>query len=72
MRPGHWLFTIPLRLRSLFRWAQADQELDDELRDHLERGVEVRGCMRTSTAKKAIWPTQPIGTAGRASPCAWP
>src|SRR5207249_5695194 len=23
--------------RSLFRWAQADQELDDELRDHLER-----------------------------------
>jgi len=40
MRPGHWLFTIPLRLRSLFRWAQADQELDDELRDHLERKTE--------------------------------
>ena len=37
MRPEHWLITIPLRLRSLFRWAQADQELDDELRDHLER-----------------------------------
>src|SRR6266403_5775284 len=37
MRPEHWLYTIPLRLRSLFRWAQADQELDDELRDHLER-----------------------------------
>src|SRR5882757_7782796 len=37
MRPEHWLFTIPLRLRSLFRRAQADQELDDELRDHLER-----------------------------------
>jgi len=37
MRPEHWLFTIPLRLRSLFRWAQADQELDDELRDHLDR-----------------------------------
>ena len=36
MRPEHWLFTIPLRLRALFRWAQADQELDDELRDHLE------------------------------------
>ena len=40
MRPGHWLYTIPLRLRSLFRWAQADQELDDELRDHLERKTE--------------------------------
>src|SRR5205807_7656373 len=40
MRPKHWLFTIPLRLRSLFRWAQADQELDDELREHLERKTE--------------------------------
>jgi predicted permease len=37
MRPEHWLYTIPLRLRSLFRWAQADQELDEELRDHIER-----------------------------------
>src|ERR1700739_3034859 len=40
MRPEHWLYTIPLRLRSLFRRAQADQELDDELRDHLERETE--------------------------------
>src|SRR6266566_5053353 len=40
MRPEHWLYTIPLRLRSLFRWAQADQEVDDELRDHLERRTE--------------------------------
>ncbi|MBV9183704.1 MAG: ABC transporter permease [Acidobacteria bacterium] len=40
MRPEHWLFTIPLRLRSLFRWSQADQELEDELRDHLERKTE--------------------------------
>src|SRR5207302_5084282 len=37
MRPEHWLFTIPLRLRSLFRRSQADQELDDEMRDHLDR-----------------------------------
>src|SRR5207245_1295997 len=37
MRPEHWLYTIPLRLRSLFRWAQADREVDDELRDHLEQ-----------------------------------
>ena len=40
MRPEHWLYTIPLRLRSLFRWAQEDQDLDDELRDHLERKAE--------------------------------
>src|SRR5216110_1529828 len=36
MRPEHWLYTIPLRLRSLFRWAQAVREVDDELRDHLD------------------------------------
>jgi hypothetical protein len=40
MRPEHWLYTIPLRLRSLFCWTQADQELDDELRDHLNRRTE--------------------------------
>src|SRR5437588_12622898 len=40
MRHEHWLFTIPLRLRALFRLAQADQELNDELRDHLERKTE--------------------------------
>src|SRR6266513_2584784 len=40
MRPEHWLYTIPLRLRSLFRWAPADQEVDDELSDHLERKTE--------------------------------
>src|SRR5438876_7282451 len=40
MRPEHWIYTIPLRLRSLFRWPQADQELDDELREHLERKTE--------------------------------
>src|SRR5215467_781493 len=40
MRPEHWLYTIPLRLRSLFHRAQADQDIDDELRDHLERQTE--------------------------------
>ncbi|MGB7022572.1 MAG: ABC transporter permease [Candidatus Acidiferrales bacterium] len=31
---------MPLRLRSLFRRKQADQELDDELRDHVEHKTE--------------------------------
>lgn len=35
MRTVRWLFTIPLRLRSLFLASQADGELDDELRDHV-------------------------------------
>ena len=56
MRPEHWLFTIPLRLRSLFRWAQADQELDDELRDHLERKTEeyvVQGMTQEEAHRRA-------------------
>jgi predicted permease len=40
VRGEQWLYTIPLRLRSLFRRRQADQELDDELRDHIERKTE--------------------------------
>src|ERR1700733_2162378 len=39
MRSEHWLYTIPLRLRSLFRQKRVDQQLDDELRDHLERAT---------------------------------
>lgn len=37
MRLEHWFFTLPLRLRSLFRRPQVEQELDEELRDHVER-----------------------------------
>jgi predicted permease len=37
MRPGHWRYAIPMRLRSLFHRKQADQELDDEMRDHIEQ-----------------------------------
>src|SRR5690242_16941428 len=40
MRPENWLFAIPLRLRSLFRRRAVEHELDDELRDHLERKTE--------------------------------
>ena len=40
MRPEHWFYTIPLRLRSLFRRNSVEQELDEELRDHLEHLVE--------------------------------
>ncbi len=40
MRPEHWIYTIPLRLRSLFRRREADLELDDELRDHVEQKTE--------------------------------
>jgi putative ABC transport system permease protein len=37
MRPQHWLYTIPLRVRSLFKRRAADNDLDDELQFHLEQ-----------------------------------
>jgi hypothetical protein len=40
MCPEHWIYTAPLRLRSLFRRPQVDQDLDEEIRDHLERRTE--------------------------------
>ena len=41
MRPEHWIYTIPLRLRSLFRRRRVEQELDEELEYHLQRKMEV-------------------------------
>ena len=40
MRHKHWFYTVPLRFRSLFRRAQVEQELDEELRYHIERQIE--------------------------------
>src|SRR5437588_6759047 len=40
MRPQHWLYTVPLRLRSLFRRDRVEQELEEEFRDHVERQAE--------------------------------
>ncbi|MBO0800730.1 MAG: hypothetical protein J2P31_18075, partial [Blastocatellia bacterium] len=40
MRIKHWFYTVPLRLRSLFRRKQVEHELDEELRYHLERQIE--------------------------------
>ena len=40
MRLEHWLYTIPLRLRSLFRRNRVEQELNEELQYHLDRKTE--------------------------------
>ena len=40
MRIEHWFYTIPLRLRSLFRRNRMDAELNEELRDHIDRQIE--------------------------------
>ena len=40
MRIEHWLYEAPLRVRSLFRRRQVEQELDEELQYHLELKTE--------------------------------
>ena len=40
MRIEHWLYSIPLRLRSLLRRTRVEQELDEELQFHLEHKIE--------------------------------
>ena len=40
MRFQHWVYTIPLWLRSLLRRDRLDAELDEELRDHIDRQIE--------------------------------
>ena len=39
MRLEHWLYTLPLRFRSLFRRRRVEQDLDDELQFHLEQQI---------------------------------
>jgi hypothetical protein len=40
MRIEHWVYTIPLRVRSLFHRTRLSVELDEELRDHIDRQIE--------------------------------
>jgi predicted permease len=40
MRGEKWIYTLPLRLRSLFRQQRVDRELDQELRYHVDRRTE--------------------------------
>ena len=48
----HWLYTLPLRLRSLFRRRRVQQELDEELQYHLEQRIE-DGVARGLTPEQA-------------------
>ncbi len=40
MRWEHWFYTLPLRIKSLFRRSEVEAELDEELRYHLDRQTE--------------------------------
>jgi putative ABC transport system permease protein len=40
MRPKHWFYVVPLWLRSLLCWEKVEEELDEELRYHLEQKIQ--------------------------------
>jgi putative ABC transport system permease protein len=57
MRSKHWLYTIPLRMRSLLRRKEVEQELSDELQFHLEqktREYVASGLTREEARRRAM------------------
>ena len=57
MQPQRWFYTAPMRLRSLFRRKRVDRELDEELRDHVERKTAVyvtSGMTGEAARRKAL------------------
>src|SRR5262245_56456670 len=55
MRLEHWLYTVPLRLRSILRRRQVERELDEELQFHLEHLIEdgIRRGLSPDEARQA-------------------
>src|SRR6266700_1003527 len=61
MRFEHWLYTIPLRLRSLFRRDQVEQELDEELRYHIEQQTQENTTKGLTSEEARYTPLRAIG-----------
>ena len=55
MRLEHWVYTIPLRLRSLFHRNRLSAELDEELRNHIDRQI-ADNLPAAWALKKLAWP----------------
>jgi predicted permease len=55
MRIARWLYTLPLRIRSLFRRDAVERELDDEIRDHIEHqtAANMSAGMSATDARRA-------------------
>jgi predicted permease len=54
VRAEHWWFTLPLRLKSIFRRRRVEEELDEELQFHLERRIE-EGMASGLSPEEARW-----------------
>ena len=55
MRIEHWWYSVPQRLRALVRRRDVERDLDDELRDHIERqtAANVARGMSAADARRA-------------------
>jgi predicted permease len=65
MSVEQFFYVLRLRLRSLFRRQQVNQELDEELRDHLERQIEVNLAKGMSPAEAGRAARLSLGSVGR-------
>src|SRR6185312_4870446 len=63
MRLEHWIYTIPLRLRALFQRKRLTGELDEELRDHLDRQIEFNLAGGMSPEKARLAARRKLGNA---------
>ncbi len=61
MRLEQWLYTLPLRLRSLFHRGQLNAELDEELRDHLDRQAEFNTASGMSAEEARLAAMRKLG-----------
>jgi len=61
MGPQHWLYTVPLRLRSVFRRRRVEQELSEELQFHLEQKIEEGIAMGLSPKEARFAAMRAIG-----------
>jgi predicted permease len=53
----HWVYELPLRLRSLFRRGRVERDLDEEIQYHLERKIEesvARGLTPAEARREAL------------------
>jgi predicted permease len=55
MRIEHWWYSVPQRIRAVFRRREVERDLDDELRDHIERqtAANLAGGMTAPDARRA-------------------
>src|SRR5215469_13442974 len=63
MRLEQWIYTIPMRLRALLHRKRLDSELDEEIRDHLDRQIEFNLACGMSPEEARLHASRKLGNA---------